>query len=83
MFTTCEKSSVGGSSASYFSAVLKLHGVVLEVLDFSSVEFQDVALKFTDSWRILLRIPFPGWKFYCREDNARDSRCGQHRLVKI
>lgn len=49
MFATREKSSVSGSFVSYFSVVLKLHGVVLEVLDFSSVEFQDVALKFTDS----------------------------------
>lgn len=57
MFTTREKSSVSGSFASCFS-VLKLHVVVLEVLDFSLVEFQDVALEFTDSWRILLRISF-------------------------
>lgn len=83
MFTTREKSSVGGSFTSCFSVVFKLHSVVLEVLDFSLVEFQDVALKFMDSSRILLRISFP-WKFYCREDNVRDPRpCGQHRLAKI
>lgn len=70
MFTIREKSSVSGSFASCFSVVLKLHVVVLEILDFSLVEFQNVALEFTDSWRILLRIYF-SWKFYCREDNVR------------
>ena len=59
MFTTREKSSASGSFASCFSVVLKLHSVVLEVLDFSLVGFQDVALKFMDSSRILLRISFP------------------------